>query len=147
MILVSHRGNISGPNLERENTPKYIKEAILAGYDVEVDVWFVEGEFWLGHDKPEVLISEKYLENRRLWCHAKNKDALEKMIENRKIHCFWHQDDDIQLTSQGYLWTYPNKPYGKNSICVLPTSPEKIEGAAGLCLDDFSKVFNLTGEK
>ena len=36
MILISHRGNISGPNPERENHPEYIFEALQAGYDVDI---------------------------------------------------------------------------------------------------------------
>jgi hypothetical protein len=53
MILISHRGNISGPNPERENHPDYILEALQAGYEVEIDVWFVDGKFKLGHDGPQ----------------------------------------------------------------------------------------------
>ncbi len=37
MIWIAHRGNLEGPNKERENEPSYLKEAIEAGYDVEVD--------------------------------------------------------------------------------------------------------------
>lgn len=138
MIYISHRGNILGVNPDRENTPEYIEEAIREGFDVEIDIWYVDNQFWLGHDSPEIKISEKYLENDRLWCHAKNRSALEKMLANEKIHCFWHQDDDFQLTSRNYIWTYPNKAYSSKSICVLPEKPEEIEGAAGLCLDDFT---------
>ena len=141
MIYISHRGNIEGVNPDRENTPDYIEEAIAAGYDVEIDVWFIEKDFWLGHDFPAVKVSEKYLENNKFWCHAKNRPALEAMLKNKKIHCFWHQDDDVQLTSRNYIWTYPNKPYGSLSICVLPSKPLQISGAAGICLDDFT-VFN-----
>ena len=144
MILISHRGNITGRNLPRENQPSYIDSAIELGYNVEIDVWFTEGKFWLGHDQPDYLIEESYLENTKLWCHAKNLQALEKMLPNQKIHCFWHQTDDVQLTSRGYIWTYPNKPYGEMSICVLPDSPEQIQGAAGLCLDDFSSLHDKT---
>ena len=39
MILIAHRGNISGIDDARENSPKYISEALNIGYDVEVDVW------------------------------------------------------------------------------------------------------------
>ena len=42
MILVSHRGNTVGKNLELENTPKYIEKAIKLGYEVEVDLWVEE---------------------------------------------------------------------------------------------------------
>ena len=38
MILISHRGNISGKNVSLENNPNYIKDAIYLGYNVEVDV-------------------------------------------------------------------------------------------------------------
>ena len=38
MIYIAHRGNIRGPNPERENSPDYIDEAIQSGYYVEVDV-------------------------------------------------------------------------------------------------------------
>ena len=38
MILISHRGNIDGKNEVWENHPKYIIEALEAGYDFEIDV-------------------------------------------------------------------------------------------------------------
>ena len=34
MILISHRGNLTGKNPERENHPDYIKEALDLGFDV-----------------------------------------------------------------------------------------------------------------
>ena len=51
-ILISHRGNIDGRNVEYENNPNYIEAAINLGYDVEIDVWFIDGKFMLGHDEP-----------------------------------------------------------------------------------------------
>jgi hypothetical protein len=54
MILISHRGNLNGPNPERENHPDYIWEALRAGFEVEIDVWWVEGKFKLGHDEPTI---------------------------------------------------------------------------------------------
>ena len=38
MILIAHRGNTIGPNIEKENHPDYIDEAIKKGFDVEVDI-------------------------------------------------------------------------------------------------------------
>ena len=46
MILISHRGNLSGINKESENNPNYIKKAMDSGFDVEVDIWFKKGEFF-----------------------------------------------------------------------------------------------------
>jgi len=38
MKLISHRGNLFGPNPTNENNPDYILNAIELGYDVEIDV-------------------------------------------------------------------------------------------------------------
>ena len=43
MILISHRGNIDGKIVERENHPDYIDKAISEEFDVEIDVWMIEG--------------------------------------------------------------------------------------------------------
>ena len=52
MILIAHKGNIFGPQLECENKPRYIENAIKLGYDVEIDVWSDGVQFRLGHDQP-----------------------------------------------------------------------------------------------
>ena len=62
------------------------------------------------------------------------KERLNQMIENGKIHCFFHHEDDVTLTSQGYLWTYPGRDLTKNSIAVLPDG-EVPEDIAGICSD------------
>ena len=61
-----------------------------------------------------------YLRDKRLWCHAKNIDALDIMTSYSDIHSFWHQNDDFTLTSRNFIWTYPGKQLTQNSICVLP---------------------------
>ena len=50
MYLISHRGNINGIEKNNENNPDYINQAISSGYDVEVDVRYESGQFFLGHD-------------------------------------------------------------------------------------------------
>ena len=69
MFLIAHRGNINGKVPELENSPDYINAAISNGYDVEVDVWFQDDEFYLGHDFPQYKTSVEYLRNNKLWCH------------------------------------------------------------------------------
>ena len=118
-LLISHRGNIDGKIVERENSPEYIMEAINKGYSVEVDVWYVSGVLYLGHDKPQYDISIDFLKNDKLWCHCKNIEALKYLIDNN-IHCFFHQQDDVTLTSLGYIWTFPKKRLIEGSICVMP---------------------------
>ena len=47
MILISHRGNINGPNPEMENDPRYIENTLGKGFNVEVDVWSNDSDFFL----------------------------------------------------------------------------------------------------
>ena len=34
------------------------------GYDVEVDVWSIDKQFYLGHDKPQYKIERSFLQNK-----------------------------------------------------------------------------------
>ena len=141
LILISHRGNILGRKKQLENNPGYIENTLNLGYDVEIDVWYHQDGFYLGHDEPQYKVDKKFLKKDGLWCHAKNIDALNHMIDDRKIHCFWHQEDDVTLTSRGYLWTYPNKQLTSNSIAVLPK--EKVsDKIAGICSDNIGDYKN-----
>ena len=142
MILISHRGNIDGKNEVWENHPKYIIEALEAGYDVEIDVWYISNNYFLGHDSPEYPTDKYFLQKDGVWCHAKNIDALEMMLKEN-IHCFWHQNDDVTLTSKGYMWTYPGKQLTEKSICVKPElSDKKLKKVTGIC-SDFIERYNI----
>jgi len=135
MKLISHRGNISGKQPKCENAPYYIDDALELGFDVEIDVWWHNKNFYLGHDEPMYKVEKKYLQNYKLWCHAKNINALYEMRKNN-IHCFWHEDDCFTLTSKGYIWTYPEKKVTNISIIVLNEKNDKIpEKTFGICSD------------
>tara|TARA_R100001224_G_scaffold75276_2_gene46325 strand:+ start:914 stop:1342 length:429 start_codon:yes stop_codon:yes gene_type:complete len=141
MILISHRGNLNG-RTNQENKPDYIKKALYTGFDVEVDVWYVNNEYYLGHDSPQYKIEESFLQNANLWCHAKNIQALYQMKLNNSIHCFYHESDKVTLTSKGYIWTYPNNELTDKSICVLPeTQNVKINNCAGICSDIIKEYY------
>lgn len=144
-MIISHRGNVNGKSLF-ENDPGFILAA-LEEFFVEIDVWYIDGQFFLGHDKPDHKISENFLldNNCGLFCHSKNLAAL-KNLKNLDIeHFFWHDKDDRVLTSSGYFWTYPGKEMCKDSIFVMPElamsseefkqiKPEN-ESIAGYCTD------------
>lgn len=136
MIYIAHRGNINGPDPKHENSPAQIKLAISKKLCCEVDVWFVNGHFILGHDEPLYRVKETFLENEKLWCHAKNLAALEKMLTNKSIHCFWHGQDHYALTSKGYIWTFPGHPVKERSIAVKLEPPAPISlKCYGICTD------------
>ena len=139
MYLISHRGNVNGIQLENENKPDYLNLAIEKGFDVEVDVRFEYNKFFLGHDNSQYEIDKNFLLNKKVWCHAKNYEAL-LALDKINAHYFWHQEDDYTITSKGYIWTYPGKKLSKISICVLPeTSNYKKIDCLGICSDFIDK--------
>jgi hypothetical protein len=117
MKIISHRGNLNGRNPELENNPDYILSAISAGYEVEIDVWYVDGILKLGHDFPQYPVSISWIKQFPLWCHAKNTEAFQFLL-NEKIHCFWHERDKFTLTSCGIPWCYPGN-WIYNGITVI----------------------------
>lgn len=141
IVLIAHRGNIFGPNKDLENKPQYVTEALNFGYDVEIDLWFnpVSNELSLGHDEPTYACSKAFISQKKVWIHCKNISALEYCkkhdIENPY---FWHQEDDVTLTSNGLFWTYPGKPLTPHSIAVMPeTAPFKSIGICQAICSDY----------
>ena len=132
MIIISHRGNLYGPDKTRENTVDSINECLSLGFDVELDVWAHGQHVFLGHDKPTIQIESSFLKNEKLWCHAKNLDSLYFMIEH-DINCFWHENDKYTITNRNIIWTFPNNTLTKRSVCVLPET-QKVE------IDELKKI-------
>lgn len=139
MIKIAHRGNLHGPNPDKENHPDYLLEALNQGFDAEVDVWFIDGKYILGHDKPQYEVGYNFLLNSKLWHHAKNIPALGKLNSENSylINCFFHDTDDCVLTSGGWIWTYPGKELTQHSIAVMPERvPDwDLSLADGICSD------------
>jgi hypothetical protein len=147
MKLISHRGNIDGPQPDRENSPNYINEAIEAGYNVEIDIWFVNNKWYLGHDSPIYEIKYNFLFDSRFWLHAKNGEAFYKLLNDKNYYfnVFWHTNEDWILTSKKHIWTFPNKYLFSNSICVLPELgyDGDIKKCYGICSDFIKNYKNL----
>lgn len=139
-FLISHRGNINGPNPNKENYPDYIIQALKLGYNVEVDVWYDNNQWFLGHDCPTYEIKFNFLSDKRLWLHAKNGDSFNILLQDGTVNVFWHTTEDWVLTSKSYIWTYPNKYLYPNSICVMPEIGYKgnIDTCIGICSDYIS---------
>lgn len=145
MLLISHRGNLNGPNSDLENNPDYIESAIKNNFNVEIDVFYKDGSLWLGHDFPQYKITDiNWLKNDYIWCHAKNIEALHFLSNFNDIHYFWHQNDDVTLTSKGYIWTFPNKKICKKSIIVIQENilVEQMPDCYGICSDFVANLKN-----
>lgn len=155
MRLIAHRGNCFGSHPEYENRPAYVTLAISMGVDVEVDVWFHKHSFWLGHDEPTYFIRKGFLTTKGLWVHLKDEvTAYAVMSDSRfkNVNYFFHQMDMISITSQGYLWHYPENvqnitrfpnsirlkfDYGKDSNDLL----SNLTIGYGVC-SDYAGVLN-----
>ncbi len=138
MILISHRGNLNGRKKKYENHPDYLNEALNENFDIEIDLFLYDEYLWLGHDLPQYKINDiEWLKNKRIWCHAKNIETLNFLIKQNDIHCFFHQNDDVTLTSRGFIWTYPNKQVFDKSILVIENriSKDEMPFCYGVCTD------------
>jgi hypothetical protein len=154
MRLISHRGNINGPNTSYENTFLHISKAINCGYECEIDVWKIYNELYLGHDWPKELIDEKELLSLKdkLWIHCKNIAALQYFNLNSfyDYNYFWHQEDNYTLTSKKWIWAYPGKHiirnYESKIVCVMPeiNNEHNFSGFSAICSDYIEKYSNET---
>lgn len=138
MKIISHRGNINGPS-ELENDPNQLLHAVGLGFDVEVDIWGVDGEVWLGHDKPQYLVDKSFIYKIKdvAWFHCKNLEAI-FILQNAiyPLNFFWHQSDSYAVTSYGYSWASPGMPLNNLSINVLPEqSGANSPDCFGVCTD------------
>jgi hypothetical protein len=137
MILISHRGNLTGRIPNNENNITYIDEAINAGFDVEIDMWWVDGRVYLGHDEPQYEVDDNWLSERvdKLWVHCKNVELL-NWIRSTSLHWFWHENDTMVLTSKNYMWVHSGKQPIIGSIAVMPEiHNDDISKCIGVCSD------------
>ena len=109
---------------------KYIENDLIIYYNTN-------NNWYLGHDNPVFEIKFDFLNNDKLWLHAKNGDAFNILLQYNNINVFWHTNEDWILTSKGYIWTYPNKTLYPKSICVMPEVGYSgdISNCIGICSD------------
>jgi hypothetical protein len=154
LMHIAHRGNVNGPNKERENKVDYILEALNMGYDCEIDVWKLEESLFLGHDGPETPIEYSFLHNNkeRFWIHCKNSTAFSDLI-SKGFHCFFHDKDTYTLTSRCYIWGNIDSDIIPHMICVMPEKYKdwnanitvntiKESGCIGVC-SDYISLFDV----
>lgn len=140
MRLISHRGNLVSPAPHKENSIPHLQNALDEGFDVELDLWRQDGEFFIGHDRPQYPVEHEWLNEKphRLWIHCKNLNCLQFMTQTDWRY-FWHQSDEFTLTSTKHIWTFPQKQVTPQSILVC-TNFNSTQAAMeydmyGLCSD------------
>jgi hypothetical protein len=139
MILIAHRGLYDGPDPSRENHPDQIEKTLKLGFEAEIDIRWIDGEWWLGHDEPTYKVDVSFFGHAGLWLHCKNAQALFRIPEVPNTHYFWHQEDHFTLTSRGIIWTYPGHMIDpKRGVLVQPEwnknwKPERPPTCLGVC--------------
>lgn len=148
MHIISHRGNLEGPDYENENSPQHVDKALRLGFECEIDVRYDSNKgIFLGHDEAIHFVDMEWIVKRinKLWIHCKNIDALllfkTFQIYDERINYFWHENDKFTLTSKEFIWAYPAEEVPQEAIHVLPevfhfqSSFETLELAEGFCTD------------
>jgi len=168
MKIISHRGNlVSQKKLNRQvgffynedigdtnykirkrepNTKSAIEQALEYCDMVEVDVWLIGNNWYLGHDLPTEQISWDYIVDHmdKLLLHCKNVEALGKLVHVQRefllsnLHFFWHDKDKYTLTSQNVLVAYPGSVVVVNCINMMPENAGyrvPSNGCWGVCTD------------
>ena len=146
MILISHRGNLDKINRDYENNPDYIIDATKNNYYVEIDLWKIKDNLYLGHDEPQWIINSEFLDNSKFYVHCKNENALEYLSSiSFKSKYFWHQSDQYTIVSNGVVWVHVGKKVLKNSICCLPEQGYEgdLKSCYGICSDFISDYLPL----
>lgn len=150
MIKIAHRGNYAGKIAERENTVEYLEEAISAGYNVEVDAWLLNDQWFLGHDYPVARVERSFFERPEVWTHAKNLVGYVSLFSNPKVHTFWHNKDEFVFTSKNIKWCYEGV-ITHDGVIVMPDFhpgilsqlKDGLLDPLGVCSDDFSFTLDI----
>ncbi len=138
-LHICHRGNLNGPVKEMENNFGVLIQRSLRGMDVEIDVWYQEGQLWLGHDKPEYKITLDWLANcKRRLIHCKDGKTLEYLtLESGKrgldLHLFYHTYEHYAITTKKHILCCPGQPLLQGSLCMMPEMASYTEDEKRKC--------------
>lgn len=122
---VAHRGLCHGPNKKLENSLITIRERCEKGLSTEIDIWWHNDGFWIGHDEPREPVVTEFLNSEFLWIHAKNAGALYHLqrFSNENglgLRIFYHTDESYALTTTGETIILPGLDDVEGWIYMMP---------------------------
>lgn len=100
--IISHRGNLNGPNPKMENNPEYILNA-TNDFSVEIDVWYIDNRYFLGHDKPQYEVDKFFLFKERFLIHAKSMETFFELSKYSQLETFFQNLDDLSMTTKSRI--------------------------------------------
>ncbi len=130
--IISHRGNLYGPQTANENSRESIIETIENGFCIEIDLWKLHvGQLWIGDKKPEYRIFHQELDKHRnkMYINCKNEEASEYCFDHKYR---WFKDSGPIFTLNGDSWIHANLPESTsiedvdyNKIIFLPEQSDR----------------------
>lgn len=139
MKFIANAGNIEGRFPIYENRLDYVDSALLGGYDVKVDVWWHNDEFYLGTDYPRYTVPPMFLELPNVWCQAKNIRALEKLLEI-STHSLWFTElfdyQNVVLSSQNVIWSADQLKDTSNYVLYVDQMEGVVPEIYGICCNN-----------
>jgi hypothetical protein len=145
---IAHRGLLDGPNTSLENCPDTIETNVKNKRVSECDVWFENGRYYLGHDKPVYIIEWEWIIEKKdyLLIHAKNCFTFNEMkrrndTEAIGLDIFYHTDEEIILTTMGKCIVYPGVNVLDDCMSMMPEMALHIDRSrAGYICSDFERI-------
>lgn len=147
-LRIAHRGLRNGPNADIENTIPLLEKNIRSCITSEVDVWYRDNKYWLGHDAPACEITLDWLVTHRdyLLIHAKDLVTFHTLTRYKDehgilLHIFYHTDEDVVLTTQDICIVYPGKEVLKGWMSMMPERANHVSTlrSVAICSDYSSK--------
>ncbi len=138
MFLIAHRANTNGPDPENENTIEAVNRCLGKQLSVEIDVTLEHDKFFLGHDElnPEDVVNIEQLVDSRIWVHSKTVETFEVLTQHSGIQTFYQANDNVSLTSNGYLWCHSAYAFKSDrSILTMLDRPTGREDVYAVCTD------------
>lgn len=139
---VAHRGLTEGANKELENSVTTIQERCEKGLSTEIDIWWHNEGFWIGHDEPREPVNAEFLNSEFLWIHAKNEGAFYHLqrYSNENglgLRIFYHTDEHYALTTTGETIILPGLDDVEGWIYMMPENANgvTVKKAGKICSD------------
>ena len=139
MLIVSHRGNLEGPDPSRENTLEAVEECLRLGFGVEVDLNSCDGGWRLGHNEPlrdMNWVNLNQIDLSGVFIHLKFPGVVVPDLVLADL--FAIEEDSFVLTMRGRIWSrYRVNFVGSKTIVCAPElddCEDSLEGFVKICL-------------
>ena len=124
-LRIAHRGLTEGPNHDLENSVERLTLRKENGLHSEIDIWWKDNHFWIGHDFPREQVSLDFLTSPYFWIHAKHRESfleLQKVSSEKALglRIFYHTDEDYILTTLGDTIIYPGLADCNGWVYMMP---------------------------